>query len=235
MGGPRPHAGNVLSPTCGAAWLIVQADSTENWDDDFEFQPARESQPNAESAKDLGGASAASLLQDKKNTLQESELRFWAEPGPSTPSKRAAPAAHAANEENWDDDFQDSTDSPLRQHSHDALSRSLRRRRPTLPETENWDDDFEDKQGSPTAARRSAKWDSSSDEDVELGFADREEDRTVTSRSRRSALSTMLANESPPPPVPPIPASFMDSRLDPHPFPRSPTASVFSVPLSNKR
>lgn len=98
------------------------------------------------------------------------------------------------------------------------------------PEPENWDDDFEDgKHMSPSG--KSARWSSSSDED-NLGFADREEDRTVTSRSRRSALSPVLPNETPPPPVPSLPSALMSSTTDPAPFPRSPAASVFSVPVS---
>lgn len=201
-----------------------QTDLTENWDDDFEFQPLREVHANQPSSVAKDEASA-SLLQDKKNTLK-SDLRLWAEAGPSTPSKRPH-----VDTENWDEDFQDNTDSPLRQQGHESSPRS-RRRRPTGSEHENWDDDFEDdKQASPS---KSARWDSSSDEDVGLGFADREEDKTVTSRTRRSMLTSSLANESPPPPVPPIPQSFMDSRLDPRPFPRSPTASVFSVPISGR-
>lgn len=200
-------------------------DSTENWDDDFEFQPARDGQP----AQPDSPSKDPSLnpLKDRKNTLK-SDLRHWAEPGPSTPSKR--PSVDA---ENWDDDFQDRADSPLRTRAQGSSPRS-RRLRPAIADTENWDDDFED---DPHALPRgrAARWDSSDEDDeAEFGFGDREEDKTVTSRSRRGALSSSLPKDSPPPPVPPIPASFMDSRLDPTPFPRSPTASVFSVPLSGR-
>lgn len=192
-----------------------ETDPTENWDDDFDFQPLSERHANTPSTpvKDA----PLSLLQDKKNTIK-SDIRHWAESGPSTP-KRAN-----VNAENWDDDFQDN--SPRLSHS----SPRLRRRRPAVAEHENWDDDFEDKQASPGS--RGARWDSSDEEEGEFGLAEREEDRTVTSRSRRGALPSVLPNESPPPPVPPIPSSFLDPRLDPHPFPRSPTASVFSVPIS---
>ena len=227
MSGPGPHLGQccpfAVLQLKDSSLTRLAADSTENWDDDFEFQPLRNTQPsNQPSGLAATSVGSMSLLQDKKNTLK-SDLRSWAEPGPSTPSKRAHPDA-----ENWDDDFQDNTDSPLRPYAHDPASPSRRRRR-AVPEAENWDDDFEDdKHASPS---KSARWDSSSDEEGDLGFVDREEDKTVTSRSRRSALSSVLANDSPPPPVPPIPALF---HSDAQPFPRSPTASVFSVPLSGR-
>ena len=63
--------------------------------------------------------------------------------------------------------------------------------------------------------------------DSEFGRRD-EEDRTVTTRSRRAALSRFAANSLPPPPMPFFPTSVQHP--SPEPFPRSPTASVFSVP-----
>ncbi|KAJ7060352.1 hypothetical protein C8F01DRAFT_1142372 [Mycena amicta] len=91
-----------------------------------------------------------------------------------------------------------------------------------------------------------AQWGESSDEDLEadeLGFGD-EEDRTVTARTGRRALSHTLNTGSPPPPVPPLPPSASVGRrgvplhmsipttdsLGTMPFPRSPTTSVFSAP-----
>ncbi|EKM50838.1 uncharacterized protein PHACADRAFT_177570 [Phanerochaete carnosa HHB-10118-sp] len=189
----------------GKSFVLV----TENWDDDFDFQPVSESHTNITSTP----AKDASL----SHRTVSSDTYGWAQPGPSTPPKRIG-----ADTENWDVDFQDSTNSP----SHMRTPPKSRRRRAT----ENWDDDFEDRQTSPS--KKSARWDWSDEEGSEFGIGDREEDRTLTSRFRRGAFPSVLLHESPPPPVPPIPSSFVDSRLDPQPFPRSPAASVFSVPVS---
>lgn len=144
------------------------------------------------------------LSKDKTNTLTQ-----WAEPGPSTPSKRVT-----AQEENWDDDFRDNSDSPVRRRSNAQVE-----------EVENWDDDFEEARAgdSPKGSRfhrHRASWGSSDEEDDEYGFADREEDRTVTPRTRTNPLNVPANIHLPP--VPPLPSSF----------PRSPAASVFSVPAS---
>ncbi|KAJ7726175.1 hypothetical protein DFH07DRAFT_853187 [Mycena maculata] len=89
----------------------------------------------------------------------------------------------------------------------------------------------------------------SSDSDDELGLGGgADEDRTVTARSAsgssRRALSYNLAGGSPPPPVPPLPSAHQGNNhslgidivggmgMQPQPFPRSPTASVFSAPDS---
>lgn len=175
-------------------------------------------------------------------------LASWAEPGLSTPSKRVHTAAAAAiQEENWDDDFADGSPVHRHPHSQDTSPRSKRRRAPQMPASqqhENWDDDFEDdhhRQDSPTAARRTqthARWDSSDDdddEDGELGFGGHEEeDKTVTSRSRRGGGAfpppLPLHDSPPPPPMPPLPHSLFAPHDYPQPFPRSPTASVFSIP-----
>lgn len=207
---------------------MLFTDTTENWDDDFEFQPDRNTTISTGRLL-LSGDSETPLSRDKTNTVTaDLPLHQWAEAGPSTPSKQRPTLT-----ENWDDDFQDKSESPVRHRNADGSPRS-RRARPRHfapdPEPENWDDDF-GKQMSPSG--KSAGWDSSSDED-DLGFADREEDRTVTSRSRRGALSPVLPNETPPPPVPSIPSAFMGSINDPAPFPRSPTASLFSVPVSGR-
>ncbi|CCM05241.1 uncharacterized protein FIBRA_07451 [Fibroporia radiculosa] len=173
---------------------VLTPDPAENWDNDFDL-PAGNRQAD----------SSTPLTKDRKNTLKR-----WTEPGPSTPSKRSA-----EQPENWDDDFRDNTDSPVctrpsRLHS-------------SMDEPENWDDDFvEAKDGhSPKrrTPRRHASW-GSSDEEDDYGFGDREEDRTVTSRSRGIPLNIPL---DVPPPVPPLPS----------PFPGSPNPSVFSMPVSS--
>ena len=64
------------------------------------------------------------------------------------------------------------------------------------------------------------------DLDAKFGYRG-EEDRTVTARSPRAALSRFaLANPSPPSPMPFFPSNNQG------PSPRSPTASVFSVPYT---
>ena len=109
--------------------------------------------------------------------------------------------------ENWDADFID--DKPEQHQRSDWASDAAHQRNPSDEDHATYNTDEDDE-----------------DDDIDLGFADKEEDRTVTARSRRAALSRL--NSSPPPPVPPIP--FLVSE---RPFPRSPTASVFSVPTLN--
>ncbi|KAL6301929.1 hypothetical protein BKA93DRAFT_737846 [Sparassis latifolia] len=113
--------------------------------------------------------------------------------------------------ENWDDDFRDNTDSPVRRLSH---------QRQDAQEAENWDADFEEDRHGQSPPRKGSRQDTwaSSDEEDDYRFADREEDRTVTSRTRGAPLTIPDI-----PPVPPLPS----------PFPRSPTVSVFSVPPSS--
>lgn len=179
---------------------------------------------------------APTILEDKKN------LTHWAEQlapatltTPQTPTKRTHVPTKST--ENWDDDFED---SPVRSQ-HASPSKAFppppkspskhTKRRPGRPES--WDDEF----GGPAAgkaspSRRLASPESSDDE-RELGYArGDEEDRTVTARSRRAALSRLTStNNTPPPPVPMLPLSlpFLDSTQG-QGFPRSPTASVFSIP-----
>ncbi|KAF7797262.1 hypothetical protein EIP86_008455 [Pleurotus ostreatoroseus] len=208
----------------------------ENWDDDFEFQPT--GGPNTRQRtgnmkrNEILTEDIDPLSRDRKNTVgSRRSLQHWAEPGPSTPSKRVQ--THA---DNWDDDFQDVNDSPLRRNASQSSPRShrSRRKRPSIPEAENWDDDFEE--GKPYApSGKSARWDSSSSSE-EFGFGEKDEDRTVTSRSRRGALPrpSIMQNGTPPPPVPPIPSSLANTMLEPAPFPGSPTLSSFSVPMSGR-
>jgi hypothetical protein len=115
--------------------------------------------------------------------------------------------------ENWDDDFEDKTDSPARQPGSRPHHKRLKL--PEIPEPENWDDDID--AGKFVSPKKGPTWDSSDDED------DQEEDKTVTAHPRKVALP----KSSPPPPLPHLPLS------QPSPgeaFPGSPTMSVFSVP-----
>ncbi|KAI0691260.1 hypothetical protein BC835DRAFT_1360949 [Cytidiella melzeri] len=199
---------------------MTPEETTENWDDDFEFQPVR-SPPI--------GTTVTPLSKVSSNTLS---FHRWAEAGSTDHSR-----PRCADVETWDDDFQDHSASLARRRENDDSPTASRRSKGLqsthVQEPENWDDDFEEERQIPPSLK-SARWDSSDEDDDELGFADREEDRTVTSRSRRGPFASPLPNESPPPPVPPIPSMFMTGRREPAPFPRSPTASVFSVPVSGR-
>jgi len=125
-------------------------------------------------------------------------------------------------------------------------------------EHETWDDAFDldnsptkpTKSSTPTKYRRmspqhtdrmvssispsQSHYSSDDDDDAEFGGVGAEEDRTVTARSRRSPHT--------PPPVPPVPfftthlTTTASTSTNAHltvPSPRSPTASVFSVPGSS--
>lgn len=259
---------------------------SENWDDDFEFNPGlprpkptshsgpshdtvmADSEPiprvshssstftedwdldsNPRRSTTLSSPLDESHIDDvftrrQPQPPQVQSLEEWAEPGPSTPKKRVPSHTQsivtAVEEENWDDDFEDKADSPAR-----STRRSRRRLTPSRAKAqhqqhqESWDDDFEAEDlkndststSSPKRTRQDAYLESSSDE--ELGFArDDLEDRTVTARSRRRPHTNN--NNSPPPPVPALPHSLFSNlgKPDIEPFPRSPTASVFSVPHS---
>jgi hypothetical protein len=169
------------------------------------------------------------------NTLP---LSVWAEPGPSssTPTKRPKLSSHT---ENWDDDFEDRTDSPIRKNLsrspesarryHGTPSRVRRYHQPSASGTEScWDDEFDsnkpDNLSPSKRPRQDSSYPGSSDDDIELG---KDEDQTVTSRSRpRAAIFN-----TPPPPTPSVPAALSGSSR-PESFPRSPEGSVFSIPLS---
>ena len=125
-------------------------------------------------------------------------------------------------------------------------------------EPENWDDDFDDPMdpssstspskndddNTPVKRTRQEAYADSSDEedDVGLGFSeDKEEDKTVTARSRTAPMlrggssnhSHPSSLHSLPPPVPALPHALSSSPIDP--FPRSPTVSVFSIPTTSGR
>ncbi|KAF5379496.1 hypothetical protein D9615_006616 [Tricholomella constricta] len=96
----------------------------------------------------------------------------------------------------------------------------------------------------PSRPSRSSGGSSSSEDegpphDLDFGYVDRDqEDRTVTARSRRAALSRLSPDSTPPPPVTALPLPFLlpttNTSPSPSPFPRSPTSSVFSVPMTHR-
>ncbi|KAG2136566.1 uncharacterized protein EDB93DRAFT_774828 [Suillus bovinus] len=226
-------------------------ESSENWDDDFEFQQSNESNLDKHQAAQEPRLSVASSAftedwdtEGNQQNIKHSSpmvlghnknhpafaLEEWAEPGPSTPTKRSTTQA-----ENWDDDFEDRTEFPAKRHPH-AYSLKIRHSYHTPPrlksasDPENWDDDFEtDKADTPMTKRtRQEAYPDSSDDEAEFGFTDKEEDRTITACSRPQ----LKLRQSPPPPVPAFPLSLLSPV---EPFPRSPTVSVFSIPTTSGR
>ncbi|KAG7099204.1 hypothetical protein E1B28_001071 [Marasmius oreades] len=241
---------------------------SENWDEDFEFHaspnnhkcvslpshPTRASTTSTAFTEDWDKDADVSPLYDSRpfemtstQTPQENpdfHLTSWAEPGPSTPTKRP----FSSSTENWDDDFEDKTNSPAirispRNRQGDTISPS----RPQF-EPESWDDEFD--LASPATLPKSrasvndrvhSGYDDEEDDDMDFNLHDKDEDRTVTARSRRNALPRLSTsdaaatfNATPPPPVPPIPMSLLNANNSTalH-FPRSPTTSVFSAPSVN--
>ncbi|KLO15378.1 hypothetical protein SCHPADRAFT_264249 [Schizopora paradoxa] len=144
-------------------------------------------------------------------------LRAWAEsssarPSPShrhTPSKSGGRGKTREEDENWDDDFVDKTDSPVRpSHSARALHSPTKS---NAPREENWDEDFEmgenddahgrsdfpsaietlrasiDASPSSKRSRTDASWDSSSeDEDHGGGIMGDDAEFGVFGRARRA-------------------------------------------------
>jgi hypothetical protein len=217
-----------ITPTCShpPSFFSLPVPS-ESWDDDFVFQRTKDLSNVRKSESDDPRWSMSTSQDWRAETLRTHHslsslsqidapvrLQDWAEPGPSTPPKHTV-----AQTENWDDDFEDKSNSPARQppfRSHHKPSRL-----PEIPEPENWDDDLDtNKFVSP---KKDHTWDSSDDEDG-IDFAD-QEDKTV--RPRKSPFS----KSSPPPPVPQLPLP-----LDPpgETFPGSPTMSVFSIPSAHE-
>ncbi|KAF8334358.1 hypothetical protein F5887DRAFT_991430 [Amanita rubescens] len=119
------------------------------------------------------------------------------EAGPSTPAK------HLTLTENWDDDFEDKSDTPELSRNHHFKPSALGRHR--------------------ASSSASAQYAHEEDDDL---------DRTVTGRLRRPVTDHPL-DGSPPPPVPALPAHLAGGNRDhPQPFPRSPSSSVFSLPTT---
>src|SRR6266403_596270 len=200
---------------------------SESCDDDFVFQRPKDlSNPQSDDPRcspstsqdwhpdfQLSHHPSMSPLSQLDGQLPTVRLLEWAEPGPSTPPRHAV-----AHTENWDDDFEDKTNSPARHPPSRSHHKSPRL--PDIPEPENWDDDLDaHKFVSP---RKDNAWDSSDDDD---GID--EEDKTVTARPRRGPVG----KHTPPPPVPPLPLPLESVGET---FPGSPTLSVFSIPASGR-
>ncbi|KAF9524755.1 hypothetical protein CPB83DRAFT_909652 [Crepidotus variabilis] len=222
----------------GVSLPVPVLDSSENWDDDFEFhnETAHQDEQHRKKQQRKFGHRASDEAR-KMSIASSAALEDWdaestaspISPNALSPVSAASSSASDAmlnfhveqQSENWDDDFEDARNSP-KKVSHSQVQRR----------EENWDDEG----------------DTTEDEGGEFGFADKEEDRTVTAKSRRAALKRLStgSNSQPPlpaAPAPPLPTTFMaqhPSGSTPylhfaapphHLFPhRSPTSSVFSVP-----
>ncbi|KAF7341155.1 hypothetical protein MVEN_01850300 [Mycena venus] len=223
--------------------MMHNSEASENWDDDFEFHSnktaTRQSQSHA--ADQERHEPHAPRHRDSHETTTENWDDDFAE-------------------DDDDDDDEEPLSSPVhlglclvgvlppppptRSHRTPRASKIQQRQQRM-------------RAGSGSTARQGQEgreWDSS-DEDEELGFGFADEDKTVTARTRRT-LATYNLNSSPPPPVPPLPGGMqtqtpassigrgagigisipdslgmgMGSGSGLQPFPRSPTASVFSAP-----
>jgi serine/arginine repetitive matrix protein 2 len=162
------------------------------------------------------------VTEARKTSITGSGLEDW--DADQDPANVPHPILHQHVEhqtDNWDDDFEDGRDSPKK-----IVNTSPRRRR-----EESWDDDMD--------------LGEESEDSAEFGFAEKEDDRTVTAKSRRAALKRLSSpSNSAPPMPPPLPADFLPNiyqqraqggpyRTFQQPFPaRSPTTSVFSVPTT---
>ncbi|KAJ7279675.1 hypothetical protein C8J57DRAFT_1712629 [Mycena rebaudengoi] len=198
-----PHLPSSYFPSL----TMLHPEPSENWDDDFEF--------------------------NHKNTRRHQD-QDQEPPRPPRDSHETT--------ENWDDDFEEDeprAPSPLpRPPSAPSKNRTPRANRART------------RSGSGSTARQQTAggWDSSEDDD-ELGFAHNDtEDHTITARSASASsagsrrLLSYSNHGSPPPPVPPLPSGVVPISIpsggstsalglqQPQPFPRSPTASVFSHP-----
>ncbi|PFH46288.1 hypothetical protein AMATHDRAFT_51142 [Amanita thiersii Skay4041] len=280
--------------------------ATEIWDDDFEFNPnspprKRKNKVDGGIDDDVLEPSRVSHASSRftadwdadavvgepgresphkggvTKVFSAPSLSAWAEPGPSTPSRRPVPKVT----ENWDDDFEDKNDTPVRRPRRDIYNNS-NNPSPAKEITRNYrslqplfSNEHTDQKASVASRNRAsssvsaqgprARYLSSGgdlarnhasplsdgdEEDDEFGFADKDDDRTVTARSRHpgftrlNSLTNHPLNDLPPPPVPSIPPSLLPQprvntlNLDAviigtsQPFPRSPASSVFSLPTT---
>ncbi|KAF7972308.1 hypothetical protein HWV62_18486 [Athelia sp. TMB] len=207
--------------------MLVCLGCTENWDDDFVFNPSSPNDsPSGSRMLPRESVSSARSDWDAETDVDAGAVPVvevaparskWSE---KTPTKQRARAASGTEGNAMDVEVQQGE------------------------ENENWDDDFEDPEliSNPPPPPRLAYVTSGSDSDSEdFGMAtSRErdkadaEDRTVTARSRPHAHANAQKHrtsrasnfqDSPPPPVPALPASVSNAH-GVEPFP----AAVFTAP-----
>ncbi|KAF8625459.1 hypothetical protein AX17_006860 [Amanita inopinata Kibby_2008] len=238
----------------------------ENWDDDFEFNPnspprkKKVSTTKSTNSDDVGPPRMsttssrytmdwdADVADNPRNSPSRNRTKVFiapklanrADPGPSTPARRPAPTMT----ENWDDDFEDKNDTPVRRVRGDQSSPTkeiIKNYRSLQPLMVN--ENAEHRLLTPGRNRASSSAStqyvrskyippgdlfhgntfpqSDCDEEEEFGFMDKDEDRTVTGRLRRPRFARLnsLTNHplslTPPPPVPSIPASLLTQHIPP--------------------
>ncbi|TFK61550.1 hypothetical protein BDN72DRAFT_438768 [Pluteus cervinus] len=215
--------------------------ATENWDDDFEDSPMRTSsdvQNPARSRKTPTGKPSHSARPSKSGGSQP-RPESWDEEFEMELEMGGGLANTAGTSSTFGVGVRSNPASPSKR-------RRAHRTSGTSGTSGGYYSTDSDSDGGGTRPRRSthhhhhAYHDENrvEDDDLEFGYADhdKEEDKTVTARSRRVALSRIVSpsnantvNNTPPPPVPPLPY-IPHSGQPTRPYPRSPTASVFSVP-----
>ena len=196
---------------------------------------------------DAGGSPIDGSPSRRAKVFTAPKLLDSANVGPSTP------ASHLTITENWDDDFEDKSDTPVRRTRVDQSS-------PTKEITRNYRSmqpitnvDYKALGRNRASSSASTQYSRSKntfsgdlshhttiasdvdEEDEDFGFTDKDDDRTLTGRLRRpgpgrlNSMTNHPLDNSPPPPVPSLPSHLNSS---PKPFPRSPSSSVFSLPTT---
>ncbi|CAK5269951.1 unnamed protein product [Mycena citricolor] len=228
---PTPGVLRILraaesSLLCKLEILRAYDQTSENWDEDFEFN--------------VHNPASGSASTDNNETIHDTTT-------PATPT-RPRHAHHDSQEstENWDDFYEDDVDEPA---SSSAATTSHVSSPDTAPSEEGRKSEIARPPTPPSSSESSThssartpraskkqrlrsgsgattrqarhrsrsssfsnsrpSWgESSEEEDEELGFTDAaDDDRTVTARTRRVFSRTMPKNPSPPPPVPPLPTT----------------------------
>ncbi|KAK7038373.1 hypothetical protein R3P38DRAFT_543541 [Favolaschia claudopus] len=216
--------------------MMHNSEASENWDDDFEFHSNKTAtRPPNDAHQDRHEP----RHRDSHETTENWDDDFAEEDDDEDePSSSPAVDADSPNSNNNEDTNAGTSSAfsfppPVRATQRTPRASKIQQRLRTAS-------------GS-TARQEWGGESSDEDEDAELGFG-ADEDRTVTARTRRT-LAPYSLNSSPPPPVPPLPGGITpassigrgaglgmlglnipDPGLGLQPFPRSPTASVFSAP-----
>lgn len=221
----------------------------ENWDEDFDFDPTQQGASTSGVGPNASLSTRASEDWDREPTTSiPIPAPTTSSSFPTTPSKNARnpdsdffqPSTPARRPfldttENWDDDFEDADSPAKKTPSNKPTARKNKSSLRSHRRAESWDEEFDLPTHTPSKVKPrytniDDHPDDSEEDDFELGMSDKEEEKTVTGRTRRAQVA--LAADSPPPPVPPIPFSLMPPHAHEQPNSRSPNASVFSLPTS---
>ncbi|KAF7317486.1 hypothetical protein MKEN_00835000 [Mycena kentingensis (nom. inval.)] len=269
---PLPATFSLFLPSYPSIRPDTHVEASENWDDDFEFQSStsrstRNSRQHDDDDDEHDNHTREKTPRIPRQRDSQSTTENWDDDFAGGADADAEVVAHQQHPSGSTDSH--STSSPLSSPIEPAASTSSFALPPPPRPSSHRQHPHRDRtpraskirprpragSSSTATASNTGQWAESSDDDLdadELGFGEEEEeDRTVTARTGRRALShTLASNGSPPPPVPPLPATVGPSHTrrnpglapplhipisdlvgtQPQPFPRSPTASVFSAP-----